>query len=166
MKRLYYLSDDIDRVEHIARELERNDIQDRRIHVLSRDEVGLMTRHLHGATYLDRLDILRRGGQGLIVGMLIGITLLFLLAVLFNVTLAVPGQIALVALGTLFGTWVGCLVGFAHDNHRLTRFHEQVENGQHLIMIDVPLQDVQRVRSILDILHEAVYMGEERHVAL
>ncbi|GGX41110.1 hypothetical protein [Saccharospirillum salsuginis] len=165
MKRLYYLTDDIDRAEHIARELEHNDIQDRHIHVLSQDEVGLMTRHLHGATYLERLDILRRGLQGLITGLIAGLVMLYIMAFAFNYTLAPSGQVALVALTTLLGSWVGGLVGFAHENHRLERFHEQVENGQHLIMIDVPPQEVNRVRAILDILDEAIYMGEERRVA-
>lgn len=166
MKRLYYLTDDIDRAEHIARELENNDIQDRHIHILSRDEAGLLTRHLHGASYLERLDILRRGLQGFIAGLISGLIALYVMAFAFDYVLAPSGQVALVALTTLLGSWVGGLVGFAHENHRLERFHEQVENGQHLIMIDVPHQDVNRVRTILDILDEAIYMGEERRVAI
>lgn len=166
MKRLYYLTDDIDRAEHIARELERNTIQDRHIHILSQDEAGLLTRHLHGASYLERLDILRRGMQGLVVGMVSGLMIYYVLAVGLNLWLDVSGRIALVALTTLLGSWVGGLVGFAHENHRIERFHEAVARGQHLIMIDVRPQDVSRVRTILDILDEATYMGEERRVAI
>lgn len=166
MRRLYYLTDDIDRAKHIACELEHHEVADRRIHVLSRNEGGLMTRHLHGASYLDRLDIVHRGLQGLVAGLLGGCLLLGLLMLIMDRMLDPTGQLALVALTTLLGSWVGALVGFTYENRQLGQFHDAVEEGKHLIMVDVPRKHVPRVRGIIDAMHEARFVGENYWLAL
>lgn len=166
MRRLYYLTNDIDRAARIARELERCRVSQRRIHVLSRNEGGLMTRHLHGASYLDRLDIVHRGLQGLVVGLMLGVVLLGMTLWLLERPFEPSAQLALVALTTLFGSWIGGLIGFAYENHRLAAFHDAVELGQHLIMVDVPGRDVERVRSLIEGLNQADYVGENFRLAL
>lgn len=76
------------------------------------------------------------------------------------------GQLALVALTTLLGSWVGALVGFTYENRQLGQFHDAVEEGKHLIMVDVPRKDVPRVRGIIEAMHEARFVGENYWLAL
>ena len=151
MKRLYYLADNLDTVDEIAGALHRAGISDWNFHVLNRDEAGLYKHHLHSATPLHRRDVIRTGERGALLGFGTG-----MLAAMFAVLLlemspehsVIVFAIAIV-LPTLFGAWAGGLVGLSLENHKIARFHGDIEAGRSLLMIDVDRAHEHRVRLMM-----------------
>jgi hypothetical protein len=139
MKRLYYLTHDIDVADSVSTLLHENGISDWNFHVLSKDEAGIKKHHLKSATPIHELDILRSGERGLIYGAVMAVVLIFLVGQytrwfdLFG-ALGVFG-IGLITVG--FSTWVGGFVGMQTENYKIRRFHGAIEKGCYLLMVDV-----------------------------
>lgn len=175
MKRLYYLTDDIEHAEHIARELAHYPSHHAYVQVLSQDEVGLSVHQLKSASYLARQDILHRGRQGLVLGIALGVFTLVVSRVLGLAPGDVSGQLALVALFGLVLGWAGCLIGLNQENHHLACFHDDIECGRTLLMIDVARSEAGDVKAIVGHVtrrHASgetalpVYAGESQSLAL
>jgi hypothetical protein len=72
MKRLYFLTDDIDKAEQISNELHREGISDWNFHVMSKDAAGLKRHHLHSTNVLlHEKDTVRAGERGAMLGVAI-----------------------------------------------------------------------------------------------
>lgn len=166
MKRLYYITEEMDYAEHISGQLTENGIDSHHIHVLSKNEAGVVTHHLNGPNLFQRVDFIRGALQGLVVGILVGIVALFVGRFVFEFGFSGMAQVALMCLMMLFGSWVGGLVGFTHENRHLRRFHDQIEQGRHLIMIDVKSKEERLVHQIIEHLNEARFSGEDDHVLI
>jgi hypothetical protein len=68
MKRLYYLSSSIESVEQVSNDLHEKGITDWNFHIISKDEAGLYSHHLHSASLIQRTDVVRFVERGLISG--------------------------------------------------------------------------------------------------
>ncbi|MFZ5603035.1 MAG: hypothetical protein ACOY7J_11340, partial [Pseudomonadota bacterium] len=65
---------------------------------------------------------------------------------------------------TFFGAWTGGIVGISHENHHIARFHDALEQGDTLLMLDAysPQQE-NRVRNLMHSRHlEATFEGEDK----
>lgn len=151
MKRLYYLADNLDAVDEIAETLHSAGISDWNFHVLSKDDAGLYKHHLHSATPLHRRDVIRAGERGALLGFGVG----FLVAI-FSASLLELAPVysfvvfcIAIALPTLFGAWVGGLVGLSQENHKIARFHSDIEAGRALLMIDVDRAHYSRIQLLM-----------------
>jgi hypothetical protein len=151
MKRLYYLADNLDTVDAVAGALQRIGISAWHFHVLSRDDAGLYRHHLHSATPLHRRDVIRTGERGALLGFAIGLIAALLTLGLLELApahnLVVTG--VAIVLPTLFGAWAGGLVGLSLENHKVARFHDDIEAGRNLLMIDVDGAHEERVRQMM-----------------
>ncbi|MBU2862590.1 hypothetical protein KO489_01915 [Reinekea forsetii] len=166
MKRLYYLTDKIEFAEHISQELTSNGIDAHHIHVLSKNEAGVVTHHLHGPNLFERNDFLRRALIGMVTGLIVAIVAMFIAKYLLGYSFTGLAQFALLLLIMLFGTWLGGFIGFATENKHLKRFHDEIEKGRHLIMIDVKANEERLVHKIVEHLNEADFSGEDKHVLI
>lgn len=151
MKRLYYLADNLNTVDEIAAALYRAGISDWNFHVLSKDDAGLYMHHLHSASPLHKRDVIRTGERGALLGLGIG-----LLAAIFSVLLLELSPVhsfvvfgIAVVLPTLFGAWAGGLVGLSLENHKVARFHNDIEAGRALLMIDVDRAHHNRIQLLM-----------------
>ena len=152
MKRLYYLTDQIEVAEAASDSIHREGITDRHFHVLSHDEAGLQMHHLHPTTPLHELDVLRLGERGLLCG-IAGAVVLVVLTSQYTSWFEQFGWIGvlgvtLIAMG--FGTWLGGFIGVQRENYKIRRFHDAIEAGSYLLMVDVDKSDEQRVMSVLE----------------
>ncbi|MEN8261028.1 MAG: hypothetical protein ABFS02_10655 [Pseudomonadota bacterium] len=152
MKRMYYLTPNLDSTEQISKDLHEEGITDWNFHVHSKDEAGLYKRHIHSANYIHKLDIVRYGERGAVLGFLISLG-----AVAYVMT-AQPfgpdggGALAYVAICgflTLFGAWVGGLAGLTHENQKIAMFHDEVERGKYLLLIDVRTDEEEKVKTLM-----------------
>lgn len=164
MKRLYYIVEEIEDAEHISIELAQNGINSHHIHVLSKNESGVVTHHLHGPNIFERLDIFRGAINGFLTGLIVSIVLLVVAQLFLGLVMSFTFQLAIVAFFLLFGSWVGGMVGFAHENVHLQKFHQQIEKGRHLMMIDVAKPEERLVRRVIEHLNEAQFGGEDEHI--
>jgi len=139
MKRLYYLSNNIDVVEKLSDQLHERGITDWNFHVMGKDKANMVRHHLHTTTPLHELDIVRSGERGVLAGFAIGLLLTCYVALFtsFGATMNLLAQIASVVLFSLFGAWLGGLVGVSNENYKIRRFHKAIDAGHFLIMVDV-----------------------------
>jgi hypothetical protein len=151
--RLYYLADDLHACERIGQALKDAGIRDWNFHVLSKDEIGLYQHRIHAATTYQQLDVIhtgqRRGLGGAGVGVLIGA----LAYAVQPLPWEVDGfAVALIALaGGLFGAWQGAVAGLSRENYKIAPFHDDLEAGRHLLMVDVSDKNRARVREIMNV---------------
>jgi hypothetical protein len=148
MKRLYFTAPTVDSAKAIVHELLEKDVPENHIHVIARE--GTPMEDLPEAGLRDRSDIIPALERGAAIGGTAGA-----LAGLAAVT--VPGLgvvgggaiLALAAAGTGVGAWASSLMGISTPNSRLKRFHEAIEHGQLLMLVDVPRDHVDEVKELV-----------------
>lgn len=152
MKRLYYLTDSIDAAERLSDRLHDEGITDWNFHVLGKDKANIVRHHLHSTTPIQELDIIRSGERGVLAGFTVGILLTCYVALFtsFGSNLNWMGQAASVILFAMFGAWVGGLVGVSNENYKIRRFHNDIQNGSYLLLVDVSHDQKARVETIVD----------------
>ncbi len=139
MKRHFYLSSDLDDLDHVEEELERAGVGTPQIHVLSFDDAGVAMRpHLHPVEAVLKQDVVRGTEIGAVVGV-IGAALVLAVSYYSGVTQTVGWVpflfLAVVVLG--FCTWEGGLFGIQEPHHDFVRFQEDLTAGKHVFFVDI-----------------------------
>ena len=162
MKRLFYLVDSIDSVEEISDDLHDNGVTDWRFHIISKDEAGLFNHRLHSASILDRTDLPRFVERGVLIGALAGVLVVGILSLVVGLTMPMGAWIALFAFSVVAGGWLAGFGGIQTENYRIRQFHDDIEAGKYLVMVDVRRQDEREMKRLMSLRHpEAVLRGED-----
>jgi len=137
MKCLYYLSPTLESTRAVSDDLHRAGIGDWAIHVISNDEAGLTRERIHSSNYVETLDFVRTGLLGAYIGFFVGMFGAFLLMATqtFGTNTPVSAYLATMLFATLFGAWMGGMLGFGVENSKLSQFHDDIQSGQYLILI-------------------------------
>jgi hypothetical protein len=158
--RLFYLVSSIDSAKEISDDLHEHEVTDWRFHIVSKDEAGLYTHQLHTASILDRTDLPRYVERGAIIGFVLALAFLIPLALLNILNLPAAAWIALFIFVVVAGGWVGGFGGIQNENYRLEPFHDDIEAGKYLIMVDAPKTHI--VKELMTKNHpEAVLQGQD-----
>ena len=166
MNCLYYLAPTLDSTHRVTDDLHAAGVKDFFLHVISKNESGLKTQHIHSSNYLETLDIVRDGFIGAAVGLLVGLIGAALLMYFDPFGTEVPNfvYVIVVAVATLFGAWVGGLTGIATENKKLAKFHHDIEAGRYLILIYARKKQGAAVRAMMRARHpEAELVAIDRH---
>ena len=155
MRRLFYVAESVDDAEAVSEAILKQGIKRSRVHVLAKDEAGLYSHKVHSATPLQQLDIVHTGMRyavlGLIVGLLLGMGLVSLGILGFiELQVGLIGVLALGFVGLCFGAWEGGLVGLSRENYKIERYHDDIEAGRYLLMIDVRQRERSEVRELMN----------------
>ena len=147
MKRSYYISNDLDDLEVVERDLESAGVTTPQIHVLSKDDAGVERHHLNQVEAVLKKDVVHGTERGAVIGV-IGAALVLGLAWFSGLTETytwVPAIfLAVIVLG--FSTWEGGLIGIQEPHAEFKRFQGELDSGKHVLFVDVgPEQE-----SILD----------------
>lgn len=148
MRRLYFLVEDIDCVRKVVEGLLLARIEERHIHVIAKEGVAL--EELPEATLLQKSDFVPAVERGVAIGGATGV-----LAGL--VAMAVPGGLvlgggALLATGLLgvgVGAWLSGMIGMDVPNTRLKQFQSAIEQGELLVLVDVPKDRVHEIEALI-----------------
>jgi hypothetical protein len=150
MKRHYYISDDLDDLEIVERDLEAAGVTTPQIHVLSENDSGVELHHLHNVEAVLKKDVVHGTELGAIVGA-IGATAILLLAWwsgLPETYTWVPAIfLAVIVLG--FCTWEGGLIGIQEPHVDFRRFQEDLHKGKHILFVDVDPQQEGLLRDVV-----------------
>jgi hypothetical protein len=160
MQRLYYLTASLDSAEQISIDLHSQGISDWHFHVLSKDEAGLYKRHIHSANLIQKLDVVRYTERGAMIGFVgaLAVTAYVLAIDPFGPDISGLVYVAIFGFITLFGAWVGGLTGLAKENQKVASYHDDIEAGKYLLLIDVRKHEEEKVRSLMAARHpEAEY---------
>ena len=164
MKRIYFLVPNIGTTKKIVDDLLLARVSEGNIHVLAKRDTPLDD--LPEASFLQKSDFIPALEQGMLVGGLAGIVF-GLAAVTYASNLHLNGSMVLLSalIGVGFGAWVFSMVGSSIGNRRLKQFAEAIENGDFLMMVDVPSQRVDGVEQMVKDKHpRAHYEGVEPNI--
>ena len=148
MQRIYFLVPNKALTEKIVAEVEAAGVVEKHIHIIAAEGVELDS--LPEATLLQKSDFVAALERGLPVGAATG-----LLAGL--VTMAIPGGVALsggvilacMAAGAGIGSWMGSMVALDIPNSRHRDFQKAVDNGEFLMLLDVPKDRVEHIETLI-----------------
>jgi hypothetical protein len=137
MKCLYYLTPTLESTQKISDDLHEAGVDDWFIHVISKDASGLKKEQIHSGNYIEKLDILRYGIIGMLIGFISGLIVagIVMLTQPFGTEAKNIVYYGIVILLTCFGAWSGGLTGVASENRKITEFHSDIESGKYLILI-------------------------------
>ncbi|MDX1589621.1 MAG: hypothetical protein R3296_11850 [Oleiphilaceae bacterium] len=149
MKRLFYLVDNIDSVESISRDLHREGVTDWRFHVLGKNEAGLYTRRLHSANIFEKSDLIRYLERGAMIGGLIGLLLVTAGMVTGYPPMSGGAWLALFLFCVVAAAWIAGFGGISAENYKVRPFHDAIERGEYLVLVDVPKKHDEAMRRLM-----------------
>lgn len=166
MKCMYYLAPSLVSSHKISEDLHEIGIADWLIHVISKDEAGLKREHIHSSNWFETHDLLRDGfigaNLGFIAGVLLAAAVMFFEP--FGGSTPKVVYIFVVVVATLFGAWVGGLIGLDSENRKIRRFHDDIEAGKYLFLIYAPKGYGERIKTMMAERHpEAKHVATDRH---
>ena len=138
MRRYYYISDDLDDLSEIERELEARGMSTPQIHVLSTDDAGLQQHHLNDVAPLARKDVFRTTAKAAVFGFLCAV-LVMSFAIFSGATDRIGwAPFVLLAIAVMgFIAWEGGMWGIQEPNIHFKRFQEALEKGKHILYVEV-----------------------------
>jgi hypothetical protein len=162
-RRIYWLIPDVESARRTVDELLLARVPVQHIHCAGREGVNLSG--LHPANVLQTTDVIYAAEAGLLIGGTLGIAAGLLVAMYYplGIDSLQWGVVAVLGgLGALFGAWSSSMIGVSVPSHRLKRFEAAVEQGQILLMVDVPSLQVKEIEALLQASHpEARFEGED-----
>jgi hypothetical protein len=165
-RRIYWLLPDLTSAKRTMDDLLLARIAEQHMHFVAREDSDMTG--LHAANILQTSDVIRAAQAGLVIGGAVGASLGILAAVFFPIVGTEPqwGIAAVLAvLGGAFGAWSSSMIGVSTPSSRLKRFESAIEQGQILLMVDVPRSRVDEIDSRLEALHpEARLEGVEPNI--
>lgn len=151
MKRYYFISDELDELGVIERELQGHGMTKPQIHVLSQDDDGLAHHHLNDVAPLLRKDVVRATAVAGVFGFLSAV-LVMSFAVFSGATASIGWSpfvlLALVVMGLI--TWEGGMWGIQQPNSRFKRFQGALAEGKHILYVDVKPAQRSILMSVLE----------------
>lgn len=147
MKRIFFLAPNLDSTHSIVDECVELGVESKDIHIVGKDTEAIEMEHLPEATLLQNTDFVPAVERGLVAGGTVGLVS-GLVAVSFPPAGLVLGGGAVLGMGLFgagFGAWVSGMIGVSHPNSHLKRFEEALEQGELLILIDVPKDMVDEI---------------------
>lgn len=165
-RRIYWLLPDLVSARRTMDDLLLARISEPHIHFVAREDVDMSG--LHSANVLQTSDVVRSAQAGLVIGGAVGAVLGVIVALFFPILGDTPewGMIAVLAIvGAGFGAWSSSMIGISTPSSRLKRFAPAIEQGQILLMVDVPHARVNDIEARLQALHpEAHLEGVEPNI--
>ena len=151
MKRYYFLSENLDELASIERELENGGITTPQLHVLSLDDAGVERRGIHGVEAVLRKNVVRGTELGAVIG-LAGAAAVLAAAYYTGLTESytwVPAIfLAVIILG--FCTWEGGLIGIQEPHAEFRQFEDELKSGQHLLFVDIDPEQASVLESTIN----------------
>ena len=168
MKRLYYLTNNLDSTEGISNDIHQAGITDWNFHVISKDDAGLYRRHIHGANLFHKQDVICYAELGALIGLVLATFLTIYTATVEPFGPETSGFMYVMIFGfiSLFCTWLGGMTGLARENQAISQFHNDIDKGSFLILIDVRIKREGDIKALMAAKHpEAKLVREGSNLA-
>ncbi|HKJ70298.1 MAG TPA: DUF1269 domain-containing protein [Gammaproteobacteria bacterium] len=162
MIRLYFLVPDIELARNIVRELLVARVEEKHLGVIARE--GTPMEELPEASITETSDVVKAAERGGAVGAATGV-LAGVVATAFPPAGLVLGGGAVLAMGLAgagVGAWASSLIGVSAPNSELREFEQAVEQGQILMLVDVPGERREEIKALIARHHpEVLIAGRE-----
>ncbi|OGB39661.1 MAG: DUF1269 domain-containing protein [Burkholderiales bacterium RIFCSPLOWO2_12_67_14] len=165
-KRIYWLLPDVASARRTMDDMLLARIDERHMHFVGREDINLSG--LHVANVLQPSYVVRAAQWGALIGAVLG-SAAGLVVAWYLPAAGEPPQgglvVVLAMVGAIFGTWASSMIGVSIPSQRLRRFERAIQQGQILLMLDVPPGRVEAIESRLQALHpEARLEGIEPNI--
>ncbi len=164
MRRLYFLIPNVDSAKTIVDELLLARIEQRHIHIAAADHHALLDANLPEANLLQESDFIPAVERGLAIGGATGI-LAGIVAVAIPGAGLVLGGGAILGIGLAgagVGAWISGMIGISVPSSRLEEYEKAIDEGNLLMMVDVPKAQVDDITNMVKTHHpEANIEGTE-----
>ena len=164
MRRLYFLIPSVESAKTIVDELLLARIEQRHIHIAAADHHALLEANLPEANLLQESDFVPAVERGVAIGGATGILAGIAAVAIPGVGLALGGG-AILGIGLAgagVGAWMSGMIGISAPSTRLKEFEKAIEEGNLLMMVDVPKARVEEMTELVKKHHpEALIEGTE-----
>lgn len=138
MIRHYYVSDDLEDLAKVEKELTSAGLTPPQIHVLSEQDASVQNHNLNQVESVLKQDVVHSTEIGAIFGVA-GAVATLVIAYFMGWTASTAGWVpfiflAIVVLG--FCTWEGGFIGIQQTNVNFKQFQEALKKGQHILFVD------------------------------
>lgn len=143
MRRIYFLVPDIQTTHAIVEELRNEGMEERHIHILAKRDTPL--EGMPEATVMQKTDFVSALERGAVLGGTTG--LLAGLAGLSYAGFVVAGGaiLGIILAGATIGSLAGGLIGMNSGNSKLHKFESAIENGELLVLLDIPADQIDEI---------------------
>lgn len=158
-RRIYWLLPDVASARKTMDDMLLARIDERHMHFVGREDIDLSG--LHAANILQTSDVVRAAQMGALIGAVLGAAAGIMVAWYLPAAGEPPkwGLVVVLAMvGAAFGTWASSMIGVSTPSQRLRRFEPAIEQGQILLMVDVPRGRVEEIESRLQTLHPEAHL--------
>lgn len=157
MRRIYFLAPNIQITHKIVDELHAEGIEDIHIHILAKRDTPLEGLHEAGVTI--KTDFISAAERGVALGGTTGL-LAGLIGLRFAGFIIAGGPLlgAIVA-GATIGSLAGGLAGMNSGNSRLKQFEQAIEQGELLVLVDVPKERIEAISQLITKHHPTAEFG-------
>jgi hypothetical protein len=149
MRRLYFLMPDISLTHDLVKELLLSHVEERYIHVIAKE--GTPMEDLPEASLLQKTDFIPAIERGVALGAVTGL-LAGMVAMAFPPAGLVLGGGAVFAISAAsagIGGWLSSMIGSSVPSSRLKKFEEAIEDGEILVLVDIPRTRVDEIEDLV-----------------
>lgn len=157
-RRLYFMLPDVPSARAMLDELLLARIEIGHMRFMARDS---LPSDMPDVSFLQKTDLVHGAQLGVVIGAIVGLG-----AGVFLTLFPVDGMtlrtaaILLVALGgAIFGGWASGMNAAAVPNTRLKQFMPRIEQGQVLLIVDVPVRRVEEIEEMIAKRHPEISFG-------
>ncbi|MGM9480520.1 DUF1269 domain-containing protein [Roseateles sp. NT4] len=162
-KRIYWLLPHLSSARRTMDELLLARITEHHIHFVAAE--GASMDGLHAANVLQTSDLVEAAQNGALIGSGLGAAGGVAAAMAISAASPAAVVIGLAAVGAMLGTWSSSMIGSSTPSRRLKRFEQAIEEGQYLLIVDVPRTRITEIEELLARTHpEAHFEGVEPNV--
>ncbi|MEQ9465603.1 MAG: NAD/FAD-utilizing enzyme [Haliea sp.] len=161
MKRHFFLSEDLDDLGQVERDLEAAGVSTPQIHVLSEDDAGVQAHKLNDVEAVLRKDVVHGTERGAVIGVIGAAIVLgagWATGITDTITWVPVIFLAVIVLG--FCTWEGGLIGIQEPHSDFKRFTDDLRNGKHVMFVDVSIAQEDILRRIVSAHPKLTTAGE------
>lgn len=158
-RRLYYMLPDVPSARAMLDELLLARVEIGRIHFCAKE--GSLPSDMPEANSFQKTDLVHGAEVGILIGAVSGLIAasLFLLFPLDSLESRLIGFMAAIGMGAFFGSWVSGMAAAAIPNSSLSRFQDQIAQGQVLLIVDLPYHRVAEIEDMMARRHPEVNFG-------
>ena len=161
MRRIHFLAEDIHKVEQVSDLLHQQGVDDWHFHVVSNDPNHLSKHHIQAANFFQKTELI----NGFLIGMGLMFSLSFFTLGLFTeLGYFIDGERVVawpyILIMMVTGAILGAIIGINLESRHLKRYHDAVNNGMYLMMIDVPEDKVSFIKHMIKKRQSAEYQED------
>ncbi|NQZ11001.1 MAG: hypothetical protein HRT35_27930 [Algicola sp.] len=159
MKRLYFITQSLDSAEKISDDVHNMGVKDWNFHVMSRNEAGLYKRHIHSSNIYHDNNILRQAERGGLIGAFVGASMVLVSNFSPSIDFSIFSTLGVIVFLMFIGSWFGGFLGIHQESYKVAKFHDALDLGKFLVMIDVSAKNMHLIEDMMIEKHSEAQHG-------